>query len=87
MALSDRELYLRANCDLIELSAPQVVIDQRYGREEQLAPIIPENALAVFEEALRHAEDVANLQWQGQVLHLEGDPDIFGSLSADDPEE
>lgn len=86
MALSDRELYLRANCDLIELSVPQVVIDQRFGQEEQLAPITPENALAVFEEALRHAEDVADVQWQGQVLHLEGNPDILGSLSADDPE-
>lgn len=86
MALSDRELYLRANCDLVELSAPQVVIDQRFGQEEQLAPITPENALSVFEEALRHAEDVAKVQWQGQVLHLEGDPDIIGSLSADDPE-
>ena len=86
MALSDRELYLRANCDLVELSAPQVVLDQRFGQEEQLAPITPENALSVFEEALRHAEDVAKVQWQGQVLHLEGDPDIIGSLSADDPE-
>lgn len=87
MALSDRELFLRANCDLVEAGRPRVVLDLRYGDERELAPITPEVALDVFLAALRHAEATAGLRWEGQVLSLEGNTDILGAVSSDEPEE
>lgn len=86
MALSDRELYLRANCDLVEVSEPTVSLDLRYGREQALAPITSTVAADVFKDALEHAEKAAGLHWTGQVLDLEGDASILGAASADEPE-
>lgn len=85
MALSDRELYLRANCDLVEAGEPTTVLDLRYGRERQLAPITVEAALSVFDAALDHAETTADVNWSGQVMDLMGNPGILGASSADEP--
>ncbi len=86
MSLADRELYLRANCDLVELSQPEVTLDLRYGNKKELEPITPEIALGVFNEALAHAQKEAGVDWSGQVMALDGNPAILGSLSADEPE-
>lgn len=86
MALSDRELHLRANCDLTEAGRPEVTLDKRYGEEEKLAPITVETALDIFHAALAHAEKTADVKWDGQTLDLVGNPGILGSASADEPE-
>ncbi|WP_336704971.1 type I-U CRISPR-associated RAMP protein Csb1/Cas7u [Micrococcus terreus] len=87
MALSDRELYLRANCDLVEAAEPRVELDLRYGRTQELAPITVETAVNVFATALVHAEKTAGITWQGQVLRLVGDAEIIGAASADEVDE
>ncbi|MDO5633422.1 MAG: type I-U CRISPR-associated RAMP protein Csb1/Cas7u [Micrococcus sp.] len=86
MALSDRELHLRANCDLVEASRPRVVLDLRYGDEEERAPISPEVALEVFTAALDNAEQVAGVEWSGQIMALTGNQKILGAASTDEPE-
>lgn len=87
MALSDRELYLRANCDLVEAGLPIVSLDQRFGNKKKLAPITVEVALRLFEDALAHAERHAGVEWRGQILEFEGNPKIVQAASNDDPEE
>ena len=41
---AERELYLRANCDLVEAGAPVVTLDERYGNKRTLDPITVELA-------------------------------------------
>ena len=86
MALSDRELHLRANCHLVESDEPTVTLDLRYGKSRALAPITDEVAVQVFEAALAHAKSVAGVEWNGQTIQLVGDPAILGAASTDDVE-
>lgn len=86
MALSDRELHLRANCHLVESDEPTVTLDLRYGKSRALAPITDEVAVQVFEAALAHAKSVAGVEWNGQTIQLVGDPAILGAASTDDAE-
>ena len=86
MALSDRELHLRANCHLVESDEPTVTLDLRYGKSRALAPITDEVAVQVFEAALAHADSVAGVEWNGQTIQLVGDPAILGAASTDDVE-
>ncbi|WP_054952024.1 type I-G CRISPR-associated protein Cas7 [Flaviflexus massiliensis] len=81
MALADDELYIRANCNLVELDYPTVMLDERYGRQRQLAPITVELAGKLLEEAIEHATNVAELDWTGQVFEVVGDPTIIASAS------
>ena len=85
-ALSEGELVLRANCDLVETSAPKVILDQRRGAKKELDPIEVEDAVALLEEALAHLKKVAGVEWTGQVLEVTGDPSIIASAVADEPE-
>lgn len=87
MALSDQELNLRANCELMESGEPEIVLDLRYGQRLELAPITVEVAVQIFEAALAHAESVAGVSWTGQTLEVTGNQAILRAASADDPEE
>lgn len=87
MTLSDQELYLRANCELVEKGAPQLSIDLRHGQSKGLEPLDEEAAVALFRQALEHAQKVAGIRWEGQVLEVQGNESIRGAASADEPEE
>lgn len=83
---SDSELYLRANCDLRERSAPTVDIDRRGGERISLEPLTIEAADALLAEALSHAETAAGVRWQGVVMHVVGNPAIVAGAVAEDVE-
>lgn len=88
VARSERELYLRANCDLVETAAPVVTLDQRHGNQRQLDPLTVEAADALLTEAMEEAERLGVAQWHGQVLRVTGNPIVLGgAVDADDEED
>lgn len=86
MALADEELYLRADCDLIEAGPRDVKLDGRYGVQTPLAPIDAEQAIALTEEALAHAEE-HGLQWDGTEFIVDADPTILKVAVDDDDDD
>ena len=87
MALSDEELYIRANCHLVESAEPQVKLDARYGRSTQLAPITPQLAMDLLSQAYAYASEVGDFGWDGQVFEVIGDPVILAKSTEDDETE
>ncbi|HET6482351.1 MAG TPA: hypothetical protein VFG35_20275 [Actinoplanes sp.] len=82
---SDAELYLRANCDLVEAESPRVRLDQRGGEFLEVEPLGIESADLLLSEALAHAEKVADVSWKGLAMRVTGNPDIVsGAVDADD---
>lgn len=81
LARAEQELYLRANCDLIEASAPEVTLDLRHGDSIALPPLTVEAADSLLEEALIYAEKLGAVQWHGQTLDVIGSPDILGGAT------
>lgn len=77
MARSERELYLRANCDLVESGAPVVSLDERFGNKRELQPITVEAADALLGEAIEAAREAGVADWDGQVLKVTGNPVIL----------
>lgn len=83
LARAEQELYLRANCDLVEVGAPVVTLDQRYGESMSLPPLSVESADALLEQAIVLAEQRGVAHWDGQVLRVTGSPDILGGAVAE----
>lgn len=83
LAYSDAELNLRANCDLREAGPSRVVLDGRYGAEVELEPLNPQAMSSVLDDAIRAAV-AEGLRWEGQVLHVDGDPSIIEGAEHDD---
>ncbi|MEV7227243.1 type I-U CRISPR-associated RAMP protein Csb1/Cas7u [Polymorphospora sp. NPDC051019] len=87
LARADAELYLRANCDLVEASAPSVKIDQRRGTFLEVEPLDIDTADLLLGEALAHAEKAADVKWSGVALRVTGNPDIVsGAVDAESEE-
>jgi len=76
LARSDAELYLRANCDLIEAGPTLVTLDRRRGETEVVEPLGVKEADELLAAALAHAESSAGVDWHGVVLEVTGNPDI-----------
>ncbi len=87
LARADAELYLRANCDLVEAAPPVLTIDQRYGRKLVLSPLTVHAADELLARALENAEEVADVQWTGQTMSLTGEPAIAKGRSDAEPEQ
>ena len=85
LARSNRELVIRANCDLVELSEPEVTLDGRYGRTESLADLDPQVTDDVLSQAIAEAVKSARIRWEGQVFEVEGNPLVIHGASSDDP--
>lgn len=79
---ANAELYLRANCDLVEAGPTRVTIDRRAGSFDELEPLNIAAADSLLAEAIDAAERDAGIAWRGQVFAVDGDPDIIAS--ADD---
>ncbi|WP_426716397.1 type I-G CRISPR-associated RAMP protein Csb1/Cas7g [Corynebacterium auriscanis] len=78
IARAEEELYLRANCHLIESAAPVVTLNKRFGETETLDPISVAEADDLLAEALEVALASGVVDWNGQVMRFEGNPDILG---------
>lgn len=76
LARGERELYLRANCDLVEAAAPVVTLDERFGNKRELPSATVETADALLEEAIEAAAAAGVANWDGQVLEVIGNPAI-----------
>ncbi|MBM9433927.1 type I-U CRISPR-associated protein Cas7 [Flaviflexus sp. JY899] len=83
MALANDELYIRANCNLVELDYPETVLDERYGKKRFIAPITVEHAGKLLEDAVAYATQVGELDWHGQVFEVQGDTSILHSATDD----
>lgn len=85
LARSDAELYLRANCDLVE-AQPQVVrLDRRGGQFVEAEPLSIDAADLLLADALAHAEKVAGVSWNGLAMRVAGNPGIVsGAVDADE---
>lgn len=81
IARAEQELYVRANCHLVEKAAPVVTLDCRYGETKTLDPITVEEADALLLEAIEAARDAGVADWQGQVLEMVGNPIIRGAAT------
>lgn len=74
---ANAELYLRANCHLVEAAAPVAIIDRRNGHHEEIELPSIEAADALLAEAIEDARTHAHLDWRGQVLEVVGNPAII----------
>jgi CRISPR-associated protein Csb1 len=78
---SNAELYIRANCHLIEAGPTNTFIDLRDGNTEVLTLPDPSTANALLEAAINNAAEVAGLDWHGQVLAVTGNPAVFAGMA------
>ena len=86
IARAERELYIRANCDLIESSAPVVTLDQRFGKKRTFAPLTVEHTDQLLLEAIENAKKVGVADWNGQTFNVDGNPIIIKNATAEDAE-
>ena len=86
LARSDAELYLRANCDLVEAGPTRVTIDRRGGSTDELEPLSIADTDALLAEGIERAARDAGIAWTGQVFAIEGNPAVIASAidSADE---
>jgi CRISPR-associated protein Csb1 len=82
MARANSELFLRANCHLVEAEAPTFVLDQRYGNKVVLKPLTVDAADELVQQAFELAQRAAGLDWHGQVLEVRGHSDLAGLVGA-----
>lgn len=87
LALSDQELELRANCDLVEAGDPVVTLDGRRGTHTELEPLVPEVTGPILATAIERAVATAGIRWDGQVLEVTGNPIILAGATADADED
>lgn len=84
VARANRELTLRANCDLIELDEPTVALDARYGRSVALSNLECEQMDQVLTAAIDLARKETDIRWEGQVFEVDGNPLIIQGASDED---
>lgn len=86
MARAESELNIRANCDLVEQGKPVVTLDLRYGEKRELEPISVEAADELLKEAIAKASACGISDWEGQILHVTGNPVVLRGATEDDAE-
>ena len=86
IARAERELYIRANCDLIESSAPVVTLDQRFGEKKTFVRLTVEHTDQLLLEAIENAKNVGVADWNGQTFNVEGNSAIIANATAEDAE-
>ena len=86
IARAERELYIRANCDLIESAAPVVTLDQRFGEKKPFAPLTVKQADQLLLEAIENAKKAGVADWNGQTFNVDGNSIIIANATAEDAE-
>lgn len=79
IARAEQELYIRANCHLIESEAPKVKLDRRNGESADFEPLTVEAADRILAQAISHAKSQGVADWHGQVLKFDGNPVVLGA--------
>lgn len=87
LARSDSELYLRANCHLVESSPSAVTLDRRQGETESFAALTVAEADALLEAAYKQANRMAGVDWRGQRFEVVGSTAIVAGASDDETPE
>lgn len=77
---SNEELLLRADCDLVEASAPAFSLDLRNGQGEKLDRLDRAVADELLGAAIERAEKQAGIRWEGQVFDVVGNPIVHGGV-------
>lgn len=80
------ELVYRANCDLRETGAPQLLVDGRNGDVTPWALPSQDEADAILDTAIQRARQ-AGVRWDGQVFEVTGNPLVAGGIEAHDDED
>ena len=80
LARSDAELYLRANCDLVEGGETVMDIDRRGGESTRLEPLAVREADELLSAALQRAESLAGVSWNGVTLRVVGNPAVVANV-------
>ena len=83
IARAEQELYLRANCDLVEAEEPQVTLDGRYGNTRPMNHITVELADDLLAQAIDYAQSHHVAHWDGQILTVTGNPVILRGAVAE----
>ncbi|MCK1803032.1 type I-U CRISPR-associated RAMP protein Csb1/Cas7u [Brevibacterium sp. R8603A2] len=86
LARSDSELLLRADCHLVEDGAPVVTLDQRHGNSVTLEPLTIPEADELLAAAIQQAESTAGISWDGEVLHVVGNPEVHHAAEEESDE-
>lgn len=86
IARAESELYIRANCDLIESAAPVVTLAQRSGKKKEFAPLTVKQADQLLLDAIENAKKAGVADWNGQTFNVEGNSSIIANATAEDAE-
>lgn len=86
IARAESELYIRANCDLIESAAPVVTLAQRSGKKKEFAPLTVKQADQLLLDAIENAKKAGVADWNGQTFNVEGNSIIIKNATAEDAE-
>lgn len=81
LARANRELVLRANCDLVEVAPPATALDARYGRTEAVDGFEPEQMDVILEQAISAARSMTGMRWAGQEFVVTGSPLVIQGAS------
>lgn len=73
------ELYLRANCDLVEAGPTRVTLDRRNGKWDEIEPLDIAAADALLAAAIAAAAHDAAIEWHGQIFAVAGNPDVIAN--------
>ncbi len=84
LARSDSELYLRANCHLVESAPSEVTLDRRQGETESFSALTVVAADELLQAAHEQAHELAGIAWTGQTLEVDGHPAIVAGASDDE---
>lgn len=84
---NDAELYVRANCHLVEKAPTVVRLARRGGKSDDLEPLSVESADALLQSAYDEAEKRAGVDWHGQVFAVTGNPAVVEGAASDEDSE
>lgn len=76
MVHNDAELYIRANCHLVESGPTKLRLDQRQGNFLDIEPLSVAEADQLLTDAYEYASRVAGVDWHGQCLEVIGNPAV-----------
>lgn len=85
LARANAELFLRANCNLTEVSPAVLTLDGRGGGDVELAVPSVDEAAGLLAAALKHAESVAGVRWNGVAMKVTGNQAVIaGAVDAEE---
>ena len=67
----------------MEAGPAVVTLDKRYGQKENFEPLSIDQAQDLLSAAIDYAVQVANLNWDGFVLNVKGNPVILAAATDD----